>query len=161
MGSSTTSGSLDDPKVLAQPPVTYFDPNIDDALEPMLVDQTSERRTLRRRKEKVPKHLKRGTKETEQDIHRIFYQIREKMKQRITMKKKSDPRKFAVPCLVNGIKFPCAVLHRFISQHTTQGNGRTSRSEDRAFGGFIHFCGPFYENSKESSEILRCRLAMH
>ena len=101
------------------------------------------------------------TKETEQDIHRIFYQIREKMKQRITMKKKSDPEKFAVPCLVNGIKFPCAVLHRFISQHTTQGNGRTSGSEDRAFGGFIHFCGPFYENSKESSEILRCRLAMH
>ena len=63
MGSSMTSGSLDDPQVLTQPPVTYFDPNIDDALEPMLVDQTSERRTLRRRKEKVPKHLKRGVSE--------------------------------------------------------------------------------------------------
>ena len=85
------------------------------------------------------------TKETEQDIHRIFYQIREKMKQRITMKKKSDPEKFAVPCLVNGIKFPCAVLHRFISQHTTQGNRIPSRSEDRDFAGFINFRGSFYE----------------
>ena len=89
---------------------------------------------MRKRKEKVPKHLKRGVnekemdgftkrvlripldkpfeeayfthrlwmfsrehKETEQDIHRIFDQIREKMKQRITLKKKSDPRKFTVP----------------------------------------------------------------
>ena len=112
----------------------------------MQVDQTSERRTLRRRKENIRKHLKRGvnetemdsftkrvlripldksfeeayfthmlwmffreTKETEQDIHRIFNQIREKIKQRITLKKKSDPGKFAVPCLVKGIEFPCAL----------------------------------------------------
>ncbi|KAF2563818.1 hypothetical protein F2Q70_00015787 [Brassica cretica] len=51
----------------------------------------------------------RETKETEQDIHRIFNQIREKMKQRITLKKKSDPGKFVVPCLVKGIEFPCAL----------------------------------------------------
>ncbi|XP_009123188.1 uncharacterized protein LOC103847927 [Brassica rapa] len=51
----------------------------------------------------------RETKETEQDIHRIFNQISEKMKQRITLKKKSDPGKFAVPCLVKGIEFPCAL----------------------------------------------------
>ena len=51
----------------------------------------------------------RETKETEQDIHRIFNQIREKMKQRITLKKKSDPEKFAVPLLVKGIEFPCAM----------------------------------------------------
>ncbi|KAF3601735.1 hypothetical protein F2Q69_00035441 [Brassica cretica] len=112
----------------------------------MQVDQTSARRTLRRGKEKVPKHLKRGvnekgmdsfikrvlripldkpfeeayfthrlwmffreTKKTEQDIHRIFKQIREKMKQRITLKKKSDPGKFAVPCLWKGIEFACAL----------------------------------------------------
>ncbi|KAF2556527.1 hypothetical protein F2Q68_00014868 [Brassica cretica] len=31
------------------------------------------------------------------------------MKQRITLKKKSDPRKFAVTCLVKGIEFPCAM----------------------------------------------------
>ncbi|KAF2546420.1 hypothetical protein F2Q70_00022266 [Brassica cretica] len=121
-----------------------FEQLSDDAPEPMQVD--TERRTLRKKKENVPKHLKRGvnekemdsftkrvlripldkpfgeayfnhrlwmffreTKETEQDIHRIFDQIREKMKQRITLKKKSDPGKFAVPCLVKGIEFPCAL----------------------------------------------------
>ncbi|KAF3536578.1 hypothetical protein F2Q69_00022065 [Brassica cretica] len=117
-------------------------------LESMQVDQTSEKRTLRRRKKKVHKHLKRGvnekememdsftkrvlripldkpfeeayfthmlwmffrvTKETEQDIHRMFNQVREKMNQRITLKKKSDPGKFAVPCLLKGIEFPCAL----------------------------------------------------
>ena len=51
----------------------------------------------------------RETKETEQDIHRIFNQIKEKMKQRITLKKKSDPGKFAVPFLVKGIEIPCAM----------------------------------------------------
>ena len=123
-----------------------FSQQSDDAPESMQVDQTSERRTLRRRKEKVPKHLKKGVnekemdsftkivlwipldkpfeeaylthnlrlffreaKETEQDIHRIFNQIREKMKQGITLKKKSDREKFEVPCLVKGIVFPCAL----------------------------------------------------
>ena len=33
----------------------------------MKVDQTSEKRTLRRRKEKVPKHRKRGVNEKEMD----------------------------------------------------------------------------------------------
>ncbi|KAF3567338.1 hypothetical protein DY000_02015882 [Brassica cretica] len=112
----------------------------------MQVDQTSEKRTLMRRKEKVLKHLKRGvnekemdsftkrvlrihldklfekayfthrlwmffreTKETELDIRRIFNQVRENMKQRITLKKKSDPGKFAVPCLLKGIEFPCVL----------------------------------------------------
>uniref|UniRef100_M4D130 Aspartic peptidase DDI1-type domain-containing protein n=1 Tax=Brassica campestris TaxID=3711 RepID=M4D130_BRACM len=51
----------------------------------------------------------RETKETEQYIHRIFDQIREKMKQKITLKKKSDPGKFAIPCLVKGFEFPCAM----------------------------------------------------
>ncbi|KAF3560690.1 hypothetical protein DY000_02015469 [Brassica cretica] len=31
------------------------------------------------------------------------------MKQRITLKKKSDPGKFAVPCLLKGIEFPCTL----------------------------------------------------
>ena len=125
----------------------------------MQVDQSSERRTLRRRKEKVHKHLKRGvnekemdsftkrvlripldkpfeeayfihrlwmffreTKETKQDIHRIFNQIREKMKQRITLKNKSDPEKFAVPCLLKGIEFLCvnssvSILPKAIADH--------------------------------------------
>ena len=106
----------------------------EDASEPMVVKQTTEGRTLRRRKEKVPKHLKRGanekemdnftkrflriptdkpfdeayfthrlltffreTKETEQDFERIFHQVREKIRHRITLKKKSDSGKFVVP----------------------------------------------------------------
>ena len=52
------------------------------------------------------------TKESEQDIHRIFDLIIEKMKQRIALKKKSDPWKFAVPCLVVGIEFPCALCDK-------------------------------------------------
>ena len=44
-----------------------FSQQSDDAPESMQVDQTSERRTLRRRKEKVPKNLKRGVNEKEMD----------------------------------------------------------------------------------------------
>ncbi|KAF3541042.1 hypothetical protein F2Q69_00021993 [Brassica cretica] len=67
----------------------------------------------------------RETKETEQDIHRIFDQIRYRMKQRITLKK-NDPGKFAVPYLVKGIEFPCAmcdtgssvrILPKVMSEH--------------------------------------------
>lgn len=38
----------------------------------------------------------RETKETEKDIRRIFHQVREKMRQKITLKKKSDPGKFVL-----------------------------------------------------------------
>ncbi|CAG7896922.1 unnamed protein product, partial [Brassica rapa] len=75
--------------------------------------------TLRKKKEKVPEHLKleayftyrlwiffKETKETEEDIRRMFYQVREKIKQRITLKKKSDLGKFVVPCLIGGIDYP-------------------------------------------------------
>ncbi|KAF2590434.1 hypothetical protein F2Q70_00039124 [Brassica cretica] len=105
-----------------------------------------ERRTFRRRKEKVPKHLKRGandkemdnftkrilrnpmdnpfeeayfthrlwmffreTKGTEEDIRRMFHQVREKLRKRITLKKKSDPGMFVVPCLIIGIDYPSAL----------------------------------------------------
>ncbi|KAF3581144.1 hypothetical protein DY000_02031557 [Brassica cretica] len=124
----------------------------EDAAVPMQVDQATVGRTLRNRKEKVPKHLKRGandkemecfrkrilripldkpfeeayfthklwmffkeTKETEEDIRRMFNQVREKKKQRntlkkrITLKKKSDPEKFVVPCFIRGIDYPSAL----------------------------------------------------
>ncbi|KAG5388773.1 hypothetical protein IGI04_030314 [Brassica rapa subsp. trilocularis] len=42
----------------------------------------------------------RETKVTEEDIRRMFHQTREKMKHRITLTKKSDPGKFAIPCIV-------------------------------------------------------------
>ncbi|KAF3555865.1 hypothetical protein F2Q69_00013328 [Brassica cretica] len=102
----------------------------------MQVDEATEGRRLRKRKEKIPKNLKReanekemdgftkrvlripvekpfdevyythrlwmffrGTKETEEDIRRMFHHVRERMKLRITLKKKSDPGKFAIPCV--------------------------------------------------------------
>ena len=53
--------------------------------------------------------LFRETRETEEDIRRILCQAREKMKKRITLNKKSDPGKFAVPCTGKGIEFPHAL----------------------------------------------------
>jgi len=118
----------------------------EDATDAMEVDKVPMRRTLRKIKEKVAKHLKRGanekemdsflkrvlriplekafeeayftqrlwmffreTKETEGDIRRMFHEVREKMKNKITLKKKSAPGKFAIPCLVKGIEFPHAL----------------------------------------------------
>ncbi|KAF3532317.1 hypothetical protein DY000_02038266 [Brassica cretica] len=49
------------------------------------------------------------TKETEENIRRMFHHVRERMKLRITLKKKSDPGKFAIPCVVKGIEFPHAL----------------------------------------------------
>ncbi|KAF2607971.1 hypothetical protein F2Q68_00044362 [Brassica cretica] len=51
----------------------------------------------------------RETKEIEEDIRRMFHHVREMMKLRITLKKKSDPGKFAIPCVVKGIEFPHAL----------------------------------------------------
>ncbi|KAF2554469.1 hypothetical protein F2Q68_00015572 [Brassica cretica] len=115
----------------------------------MQVDKAPMGRTLRNRKERVVKHLKRAanekeidsflkrvlriplekpfeeayfthrlwmffreTKETEEVIRRIFHEARNKMKNRITLKKKSDPGKFAIPCLVKCIEFPHALCDR-------------------------------------------------
>ena len=51
----------------------------------------------------------RDTNETEEDIRRMFHQVREKMRPRITLKKKSDPVKFVVPCLIGGIDYHSAL----------------------------------------------------
>uniref|UniRef100_M4FA27 Uncharacterized protein n=1 Tax=Brassica campestris TaxID=3711 RepID=M4FA27_BRACM len=127
-----------------QPPAPIDRPNppkttsthSEDEAEPMEVDKAPMGKTLRKRKEKVAKDLKRGanekemktflkrvfkipleipfedayfthrlwmffkeTKEAEEDTRRMFYETREKMKNMITLKKKSDPGKFAIPCL--------------------------------------------------------------
>ncbi|KAF3547128.1 hypothetical protein DY000_02006460 [Brassica cretica] len=118
----------------------------DDGEDSMEVDRVPMGRTLRKRKEKVAKHLKRGanekemksfqkrvfriplekpfeeayfthrlwmffreTRETEEDIKRMFCEAREKMRKRITLKNKSDPGQFAIPCTVKGIEFPHAL----------------------------------------------------
>ncbi|KAF2531883.1 hypothetical protein F2Q70_00031792 [Brassica cretica] len=132
-------------KPSANPPKTTST-HSDDAAEPMEVDKAPMGRTLRKRKGKVAKHLKREanekemesfqkrvfriplekpfeevyfthrlcmffreTRETEEDIRRMFCEAREKMKDMITLKKKSDPGKFAVLCMVKGIEFPHAL----------------------------------------------------
>nr|VDD09027.1 unnamed protein product [Brassica oleracea] len=40
----------------------------------------------------------------------------------------------------------------FFSQHSTKDEGRSSRSEDIAFRGFIHFCGLFSEELKRNHQ---------
>ncbi|KAG5374469.1 hypothetical protein IGI04_042211 [Brassica rapa subsp. trilocularis] len=118
---------------------------------------------LRKRKEKIPKYLKREandkemdgftkrilripiekpfdeayfthrlwmffreTKVTEEDIRRMFHQVREKMRHMITLSKKSDPGKFAIPCVVKGVEFPhsmcdtgasVSILPRIMADH--------------------------------------------
>ncbi|KAF3599353.1 hypothetical protein F2Q69_00036874 [Brassica cretica] len=126
------------PKPLANPPEPTTNPS-DTTPEPMKVDEATEGRRLRKRKEKIPKNLKREankkemdgfpkrflrilvekpfdevyythqlwmffreTKETEEDIRRMFHHVRKMMKPRITLKKKSDPGKFAILCVVKG-----------------------------------------------------------
>ncbi|KAF2558496.1 hypothetical protein F2Q68_00016097 [Brassica cretica] len=130
------------PKPSENPPETVRTPS-DDGEDPMEEDRVPTGRTLRRRKEKVAKHLKRGanekekenflkrvfwipldksfkeayythrlwmffreTREIEEDIKRMFCEAREKMRMSITLKKKSDPGQFAIPCTVKGIEFP-------------------------------------------------------
>ncbi|KAF2556307.1 hypothetical protein F2Q68_00013320 [Brassica cretica] len=132
-------------KPLENPPEPTTNPS-DTTPEPMKVDEATEGRRLRKRKEKIPKKLKREanekemdgftkrvlripvekpfdevyythrlwmffreTKETEEDIRRMFHHVRERMKLRITLKKKSDSGKFAIPCMVKGIEFPHAL----------------------------------------------------
>ncbi|KAF2580572.1 hypothetical protein F2Q68_00004881 [Brassica cretica] len=136
------------PKPSDNPPEAIRTPS-DDATYPMEIDTVPMGRTLRKRKEKVAKHLKRGgnekemesfqkrvfriplekpfeeayfthrlwmffkeTRETEEDIRRMLCEAREKMKKRITVKKKSDPEQFAIPCTVKGIEFPHALCDR-------------------------------------------------
>ncbi|WZY99104.1 hypothetical protein YC2023_071433 [Brassica napus] len=130
------------PKPLANPPEPKPNP-LNSSQEPVQEDQETEGRRLRKRKEKIPKNLKREanekemdgftkrvlripikqafdeayfthrlwmffreTKVIEEDIRKMFHQVREKMKHRITLTKKSDPGKFAIPCVVKGVEFP-------------------------------------------------------
>ncbi|KAF3538284.1 hypothetical protein F2Q69_00022434 [Brassica cretica] len=132
-------------KTLANPPEPTTNPS-DNTPEPMRVDEATEGRRLRKKKEKIPKNLKRKanekkmngftkrvlripvekpfgevyythrlwmffrlTKETEEDIRKMFHYVREMMKLKITLKKKNDPGKFAIPCVVKGIEFPHAL----------------------------------------------------
>ena len=63
-----------------------------------------------RRRWKVSKRESSGFEEA-YFTHRLwmFYKARETMKNEITLKKKSDPGKFTIPCTVKGIEFPHAL----------------------------------------------------
>ncbi|KAF2554928.1 hypothetical protein F2Q68_00015308 [Brassica cretica] len=130
----------------SETPIDNISEKSEDAAELMQVDQDTMGRTLRKRKEKVPKHMKKGandkemesfrkrilripldkpfeeayfthmlwmffteTKETEEDIRRMFHQVREKIRQRITLKTKSDTKFFLIPCLIGCIDYPSAL----------------------------------------------------
>ncbi|KAF2605868.1 hypothetical protein F2Q68_00044034 [Brassica cretica] len=85
------------PKPSENPPDTIMIPS-DDGADPMEVDRVSMGRTLRKKKLWM---FFRETRETEEDIRIMFCEAREKMRKRITLKKKSDPGQFAIPCTVN------------------------------------------------------------
>ncbi|KAG5378240.1 hypothetical protein IGI04_026082 [Brassica rapa subsp. trilocularis] len=90
----------------------------------------------------------RETKVTEEDIRRMFHQVREKMRHMITLSKKSDPGKFAIPCVVKGVEF----LH---SMCDTGASRKVINSVD--YGkelGFIGACHCGAEYKTEYSESI-------
>ncbi|KAG5384492.1 hypothetical protein IGI04_035962 [Brassica rapa subsp. trilocularis] len=168
------------PKPLANPPEPTPNP-LNSSTEPVQEEQESEGRRLRKRKEKIPKNLKREandkemdgftkrvlripiekpfdeayfthrlwmffreTKVTEEDIRRMFHQVRGKMKHRITLTKKSDPGKFAIPCIVKGVEFPHSMCDTGASVINSVDYGKEL--------GFIDacHCGAEYESEYET-----------
>ncbi|KAG5397635.1 hypothetical protein IGI04_019449 [Brassica rapa subsp. trilocularis] len=160
------------PKPLANPPDPKPNP-LNTSPESVQEEQESEGRRLRKRKEKIPKNLKREandkemdgftkrvlripiekpfdeayfthrlwmffreTKVTEEDIRRMFHQVREKMKHMITLTKKSDLGKFAIPCIVKGVEFSHSMCD-------------TGASIKLGFIGACH-CGAEYESEYET-----------
>ncbi|KAF2613916.1 hypothetical protein F2Q70_00011770 [Brassica cretica] len=147
------------PKPLANPPEPITNPS-DTTPVPMKDDEATEGRRLRKRKEKIPKNLKREANEKEMDgftkrvlkipvekpFDEVYYTHWERMKLRITLKKKSDPRKFAIPCVVKGIEFPHAPCDTGASVNLVElGN-------DLGYIAACH-CGAEYETEYSSSEI--------
>ncbi|KAF3559994.1 hypothetical protein F2Q69_00012752 [Brassica cretica] len=169
------------PKPLANPPEPTTNPS-DTTPEPMKVDEATEGRRLRKRKEKIRKNLKREanekemdgftkrvlripvekpfdevyythrlwmffreTKETEEDIRRMFHHVRERMKLRITLKKKSDPGKFAIPCVVKDDDLWQVVKHEKL------GEGDFKVESSMSLGG-SQWCRPMSMNAHRSTD---------
>ncbi|CAG7894263.1 unnamed protein product [Brassica rapa] len=121
------------PKPSENIPETVRTPS-DDGVDHIEVDRIPKGRTLRKSKEKesfrkrvfrIPRDKPfdeayyshrlwmffKETRETEEDIRRMFCEASEKMRMRITLKKKSDPGQFAISCTVKGIEFPHALCN--------------------------------------------------
>ena len=58
------------PSQPSETPTDNINEQSEEALEPMQVDQATAVRTLRKRKEKVPKHLKRGANDKKMESFR-------------------------------------------------------------------------------------------
>ncbi|KAF3568065.1 hypothetical protein DY000_02015911 [Brassica cretica] len=71
----------------------------------------------------------RETKKTEEDIRRMFHHVRERMKLKITLKKKSDLGKFAIICVVKDDDFWQVVRHEKL------GEGDFEVESSMSFGG--------------------------
>ncbi|KAF3540745.1 hypothetical protein F2Q69_00022152 [Brassica cretica] len=54
------------------------------------------------------------TREKEEDIKRMFCEAREKMRMRITLKKKSDPGQFVIPCTIGNLASLGSILHSYV-----------------------------------------------
>ncbi|KAF3593855.1 hypothetical protein DY000_02021296 [Brassica cretica] len=95
----------------------------------------------------------------------MFCEAREKMKNMITLKKKSDPGKFAVPCIVKGIEFPHAlcdtgaslnILPRVMADHLGLQVEPSRESftfvdcSQRSTGGIVRDLESFLVNSRSS-----------
>ncbi|KAG5415191.1 hypothetical protein IGI04_002758 [Brassica rapa subsp. trilocularis] len=91
----------------------------------------------------------RETKVTEEDIRRMFHQVREKMKHRITLTKKSDPGKFAIPCVVKGVEFPHSMCDIGASGKVINSVGY---GKELGFIGACH-CGAEYESEYKTEYL--------
>ncbi|KAF3531573.1 hypothetical protein DY000_02040345 [Brassica cretica] len=87
----------------------------------------------------------RETKETEEDIRRMFHHVRERMKLMITLKKKSDPGKFAIPCVVKDDDFWQVVTHEKF------GEGDFEVESSMSFGGSL-WCRPMSMDAHRSTD---------
>ncbi|KAG5397556.1 hypothetical protein IGI04_019370 [Brassica rapa subsp. trilocularis] len=165
-------------KPLANPPEPKPNP-LNSSPEPIQENQETEGRRLRKRKEKIPKNLKREanekemdgftkrvirisiekvfdeayfthrlwkffreTKVIEEDIRRMFHQVKEKMKHMITLTKKSDPGKFAIPCVVKGVEFPHSMCDTGASRKVINS---VDYGKELGFIGACH-CGAEYKS---------------
>ncbi|KAF3488828.1 hypothetical protein F2Q69_00052471 [Brassica cretica] len=92
------------------PPEAVRTPS-DDRVDPMEVDRVPTGRTLRKRKEKVEKHLKRGANEKKKESFRkrVFRIPLDKPFDEAYFTHRFDPGQFAIPCTVKGIEFSHAL----------------------------------------------------
>ncbi|KAF3596179.1 hypothetical protein DY000_02020304 [Brassica cretica] len=105
----------------------------------------------------------RETRETEEDIRRMFCEAREKMRMRITLKKKSDPEQFTIPCTVKGIIHFCGVFPEELRRNCERPRGVDCHeaTDDRRINdpGIIAACHCGAEYKTEYSALIETHIA--